>query len=102
MEEVIGSERRDVDVGIPVVVVVRYGAALPVHSYCEAGLPRDIREGAVLVVVIERWVGCTGCVAGPVHGVDQQDVLPTVVVVVEEADAAAHGFREILFPEGAA
>ena len=37
--------------------------------------------------------------AGPVHGVDQEDVLPAVVIVVKEADAAAHGLRQIFFPE---
>ena len=36
----------------------------------------------------------------PVHGVDDQNVLPAVVVVVEEARAVAHGFRQIFFPEG--
>ena len=39
--------------------------------------------------------------AGPIHGVDQQNVLPAVIVVVEEAGPAAHGFRQILFSEGA-
>ena len=39
---------------------------------------------------------------GPIHGIDEEDVLPAVVVVVENADTAAHGFRQILLPEGAA
>src|SRR5580658_343461 len=37
----------------------------------------------------------------PVHGIDQKDVLPTVVIVIDEADATAHGFWQILLSEGA-
>ena len=40
--------------------------------------------------------------AGPVHGIDEEDVLPAVVVVVEKTDAATHCFGEIFFAERAA
>ena len=40
-------------------------------------------------------------VAGPVGAVDEEDVLPAVVVVVDEGDARAHGFREPFLAEGA-
>jgi hypothetical protein len=35
----------------------------------------------------------------PVHGVDQENILPSVIVIIEEANTAAHRLREILFPE---
>src|ERR1700733_2015892 len=37
----------------------------------------------------------------PVHRIYKQDVLPTVAVIIDDADAATHGFRQILFPEAA-
>ncbi len=62
----------------------------------------DVGEGAVVIVVIERGERFSArAVAWPVHGIHEEDVLPAVVVVIENADAAAHCFGEILFAEGA-
>src|SRR5271168_796189 len=38
--------------------------------------------------------------AGPVISVDEEDVLPAVVIVIEEGDPGAHGFRQPLFTGG--
>ena len=38
---------------------------------------------------------------GPIHAVDEQDVLPAVVVVIEERATRSHSFREIFFPKSA-
>ena len=40
-------------------------------------------------------------VAGPVHAVDQQDVLPAVVIVIEERAAGAESFGEEFAAVGA-
>src|ERR1700761_23364 len=53
-----------------------------------------------MVVVIERGVRLVGFMPGPIVGVNEKDVLIAVVVVIDEAGAAAHGFGEILLPEG--
>ena len=37
----------------------------------------------------------------PVLAVDQQNVLPVIVVVVQKGSSRAHGFGKVLFPEGA-
>ena len=73
---------------------------MPVDLQRESRLPGYIRERSVLIVVIERGKGFAGLVARPVHGIDEQNVLPAVIVVVKKAGAAAHGFRQILFSEG--
>ena len=39
--------------------------------------------------------------AGPAGSVGDEDVLPAVVVVVDEGDAGAESFREEFFAEGA-
>src|SRR5260370_21078292 len=41
-------------------------------------------------------------VAGPVHSVDQQDVLPSVVIVVEKGAPGAERLGQVLFAERAA
>ena len=40
-------------------------------------------------------------VPGPVFAVDQQNVGPAIVVVVDEGAARAHGFRQLFLSEGA-
>ena len=96
------AEGSDVEIVVAVVVVVADSAAHAIHLNVEAGLFGDVGECSVVVVAIECRVGLALRVAGPIHRVDKEDVLPAVVVVVDEADAAAHGFRKILFAESAA
>jgi len=100
-EKMVRSDRSDVDVHSAVVVIVAHGTALAVDFQRESGLFGYIRERSVLVVVIKRGIGFSGLMAWPIHGVDQQNVLPAVIVVVEETGPAAHGLRQILFSEGA-
>ncbi len=60
----------------------------------------DVGEGAVVIVVVELGRGMFGGLAGPVGAVDEEDVGPAVVVVVDESDTGAHGFGKIFFAEG--
>jgi hypothetical protein len=50
--------------------------------------------------VVERRVATGTGTAGEAGGVDEQNVLPAVIVVVEEGHARAHRLREIPFAEG--
>ena len=54
-----------------------------------------------MVVVIELQDGLGTGVSRPVFAVDEQDVGPAVVVVINERAARAHGFRQIFLAEGA-
>src|SRR3984885_681846 len=94
----------DEDVGKAVVVVITDSYAHAVEFNVETGARGHVSERAVAVVVIEpesralrfvvgRIVIC-GFVAGPVHAVDQQNVLPAVTVVVKERAARAQGLGE--------
>ena len=92
----------DVDVVVAVVVKVANRAAHAVHLHVEPGLVRHIGEGTVVIVVVERRVRFLFSVTGPVHRVDEENVGPAVVVVVDDADAAAHGLGQKLGAECAA
>ncbi len=92
----------DVDVVVAVVVEVAHRATHAIHFNIEPGLARYIGECAVVIVVVERGVRFPCCVTGPVHRIDEEDVGPAVIVVIDDADAAAHGFGQILGAECAA
>src|ERR1700744_5363727 len=94
--------RGDVDVVFAVVVIVADGAAHAVRLDRQARLPGAIAERSVSVVVVERGVVFRGAVPWPVHRVYKQDVLESVVVVIQHADAAPHGLGEVFLPKSTA
>src|SRR5580704_1755289 len=101
MEEMAAVERRDVDVVIAIVIVIADCAAHAVKLDIQMGLVGYVSERPVVIVVIESRVGFVRCVLRPIFGVNEQDVLIAVIVVVDEAGSAAHCFGEIFLSEGA-
>ena len=85
-------------IGKPVVVEVADRDPHPVDFHVEAGGAGHVGERAVAVVAVQPERRPLPLVTGPVHAVDQQDVLPPVAVVVEEGATRAERFRQ----EGAA
>ncbi len=79
-----------------VVVVVADAAALPPAAVCKAGFGGDVGEGAVAVVFeeVRDWFLALGK-AFDAGAVDEEDVDPVVVVVVEESYTTACGFEEV-------
>src|SRR5262249_28765138 len=77
-------------------------AALAVGFDGEARLLGDVGERAVVIVVIQRGERflLRGGLAGPVHRIDDENVGPAVIVVVDDAHTAAHRFGQILFAKG--
>ena len=98
----IAAHGGDIDIVEAVIIEVADGAAHSVHLNGQPGLASDVCEGSVVVVVIERGIGLMGLMVRPIHRVDEQNVLPSVVVVVEKARAAAHRLRQVLLSECAA
>ena len=101
-EQVIRSERRDIEIDVAVVVVVRRGDAHAIHLDRQAGLPRDVGERPVAIVVVQRRIRRWSRVTGPVRRVDEEDVLPSVVVDVDERGAGAQRLGQVLLAERAA
>ena len=88
---------RDVEIGEAVAVVVSNGNALAITTRGDSCFLRNVGEGAVAIVAVE-------CVSQRLRGsveialaaVDEVDVHPAVVVVIEESAARSGGFRKIL------
>ena len=97
MVEHVASPARDEQVVEAVVVVVADAAGLPPTGVGQAGFARDIGKRAVAIVV-EEIAGGLAAGGGGIEGgtVDQEDIEPAVVIVVDEGDAAAHLFDQIL------
>src|SRR5580658_3643174 len=101
VEEMALSDRSNKNVVEAVVVVVTDGDAKTKERNVEARFARHIGESAVVVVVIElQRSRAVLDMAPPILPVDEEDVRPAVVVVVNKRAARAHGFRQPLLPEG--
>src|SRR5882724_4543951 len=85
-----------IEVGKSVAIVVTDGNALAVSAGNNAGLFGDVREGAVAVISIQsipqRRIGS---VKIALAAVDQIDVHPPVVVVIQERTASPRSFGQI-------
>ena len=100
MEQPVLTYAGDQNVGEPVVVIVPNGHAHAVHFYIESGASSDVGEGAVAVVAIKPRRGAALLVAGPIHPVNQKNVLPAVAVVVEESTTRTQSLGQELSAEG--
>src|SRR6185369_5709723 len=96
------SHAGDEQVRESVIVVVADRNSHAVHLDIEAGAASDVREGSVAVVVVEAQRAAATFVAGPVHSVHQQNVLPAVVIVIEKGAPGAQRLGQIFFAERAA
>src|SRR5262249_16003551 len=89
---------RDVQIGEAVSVVIPYSGAHAVATPENSSLLRHVSERAVAVVAIKRvakrrlWI-----VEIALAAVDQVDVHPTVVVIIEESATGSGRFRQVVF-----
>ena len=86
LEESVGFKGADIDIWITVVIVIGDGDT---HAIERCGEPcgfGDIDEGAVPVVSVEcHRLPLLGCLPFPIPPVDEEDILPTVGVIVDES-----------------
>lgn len=96
---------RDVQVHEPVVVKIARGDTHPVYRLTplrQASCRGDVREGAVRILPIEAipvflLIAPQGRQS---RSVDEKNIQQTVAVVIQQGDAAAHGFEKILLHGG--
>src|ERR1051325_9624611 len=88
-------------VGPAVVVVITDCGAVGPAGICYACLVGHIRKGSV-VVVVEK--SAAGLLSGQLHidigGVGEVNVRPSITVVVDEGDTAAHRFDDVFLVGG--
>ena len=80
----------------PVVIVISDANALTPTVADQAGFIRHVGEGPVAVIVEEMVRGLlTGGKAREPRSVDQKNIQPAVVIVIEEGDAAARSLEDV-------
>src|SRR4051794_1184174 len=79
-----------------IVVVIADSDAHAIHFDIQPNALRNVSERAVAIIAIQPWSGPLAFVSRPVHGIDQQNVLPTVIVVVEESATGSECFGQQL------
>src|SRR5579872_3968737 len=90
------SVLRDVYIGEAVSVIVPYRHALTVASAADTCLFGDVGESAVAVIAIKRVAqGRVRIVEIAFATVDQIDVHPAVIVIVEKGASRSRGFRQV-------
>ena len=95
--QVVAAERGDVEILPAVAVHVRGADAHAPARAADAGAVGDVFELPAAEVAVERAARRLGSVgAVDRQGIDEVDVQPAVVVVVEERDAAAHRLHDVL------
>jgi hypothetical protein len=89
--------RGDKQVGKTVVVIVAHGYAHAESAAGYAGFFGHIGEGSVTVVLVKRVAdGLLGLVEIGRAAIHQIDIHPSVVVVIQECNARAHGLGQIM------
>ena len=102
LEESVRFKATDIDVWVAVVVVIGDSGTHPVKWDSEPRGFSDIGEGVVSVVAIEcHRLPFLGRIAFPILSVDEEDVLPSVGVVVDKGASCPHCFWEVFLSEGA-
>ena len=102
-QQQVVAQRRQVEVGVAVGVIVGGGHAHAVDAHVQAGPGGEVGEGPGPVVGEEgggRWWALP-LVAGPPGAVDEQGVVVAVAVEVVQRAAGAHGLGHPLVAEGA-
>ena len=100
-QQAVRPERGQIDVLVPVGVVVGDGRPDAVERGVEPRAGGRVLEGSVAAVEVERRGGFgSAAVSGPAPAVHEEEVLVGVAVGVEESHPAAHRLREVLLAEG--
>ena len=102
LKQAVLADGGNQDIGEAIVIEVRHGHAHAVHFDCQAGTFGDVAESSVAIVAIQFQGAALALVTRPVHSIDQQNVQPTVAVVIQKGAAGTHGLGQILGAKSAA
>jgi hypothetical protein len=100
VEEPALSKRSDEEIVEAIVVVVADCDTHAIHLDVETGFVRYVGEGSVMIVVVELGRGVLLDVTRPVHTIDQENIGPAVVIVVDEGGAWTERLGQEFLSEG--
>src|ERR1700719_3150200 len=95
------TECGDEYIVVSVVVIVADCDAQSEHRNSESGFLGHVGECAIVVVVIELGSRLRAGTSGPTFAVNEQNVWPPVIVIIDESASGPHGLRQIFFTESA-
>src|SRR5882762_8073606 len=101
VKEATLSERGYEEVVEAVVVVIADRYTHAIHFHIEAGFVGYVSECSIVIVVIKLGSGVLLLMTRPVHPIDQKNVGPAIVIVIDESDARAERFRQEFLSERA-
>ena len=85
-----------------IIVVIADGHAHSIHFDIQAGRASNVSERSIAIVAVQTQSRFLPLVAWPIHTINQQNVLPAVVVVVEKCATRAQRLRQKFPSEGSA
>src|SRR5580704_2414120 len=96
--EDVFSVVRDVEIFIAVIVVIADANALAPSGVSQACFLSDVSESSVMIIMIEMaCVSFSGRRRVKAGAIDDENVGPAVVVVVENGDPGSRGFNDVFF-----
>ena len=99
VKKMIAADAGNENIGQAVVVVIADGDTHRIKAYIQPRPCRHVGEMAVAVVVVKRHcrrLHAFWDVPGPIRGIDKEQILVAVAVIIKKRHAAAHGFRQQL------
>jgi hypothetical protein len=78
------AQRADEKILIAIVVEIANSGTHSIHFACEAGRGGDIGECSIAIVAEEFRRGCAPPLPRPVFAIGEEQVLPSIAVVVDE------------------
>src|ERR1039458_1184668 len=96
-------EAGDVDVFPAVIIKVADGHAIAPSAKIQSGLCRHVGKGSIMIVVVKaRRMAFAGAVVLNRGTIDQKDVHPAVIVIIERGRSTTLRFNDVeLFPAAA-
>ena len=86
----------DVEIGKAVSIVIAHGYALAIAAGSHASFYGYVSESSVAIILVQRITqGRIGIEKITVPAVDQVNVHPTVIVIVEESATCARGLWQV-------
>ena len=94
MEQMISSNTGNKNIRQPVVIIVTNGNSHSIETYIQARTDGNVREAPRAIIMVEGHRGLLlpwRDVPGPKARIDKQEILVSIVVIVQKRHPSTHG-----------